>query len=131
MNRLTRDQILASAIAPELVDLPVLGGIVGIRVLSVAERDVFDRRVVEAASDQGILRAELLSRCLMAEDGTRIFADGDFEALKALPAVALEPAFAVALRLNGLRAEDLDALGKGSAATPAAGSSSSSPVSSG
>jgi len=77
-----------------------------------------------------VLRAELLTRCLVDEKGRRLFGEGDFEALNALPATALEPAVAVALRLNALRAEDLDALGKGSAATPGAGSSSGSPGSS-
>jgi hypothetical protein len=127
---MTRDEILALEAKIEEVNLPALGKTVHVRELTVAERDLFDRRVVEAPRDSAVLRAELLTRCLVDEKGRRLFGEGDFEALNALPATALEPAVAVALRLNALRAEDLDALGKGSAATPGAGSSSGSPGSS-
>jgi hypothetical protein len=68
---------------------------------------------------------------LVDESGKRLFRDDEIGALADKDARALDRIFTVATRLNAVTPEVLDALGKGSSATPSDASPSASPAPSG
>jgi hypothetical protein len=53
--------------------------------------------------------AKLLSRCLVDENGDRLFSDKDIKALSAKSGAVLDRLGDVAMRLSGLRKEDVEA----------------------
>jgi hypothetical protein len=125
---LTKEGILGVAtLGIREVELARGLGTVHVRGLSLREYEGFELAVTEARK-LGLtnLRAELLARTLCDENGARLFADGDVEAVGALDHVAFEPAFQVALELVGLQ----EGVGKNSPSGLGGGSSSGSPTAS-
>ncbi len=120
MALLTRDQILAAEdLKRETIDVPEWGGDVIVRSLTGAERDAFEDSVVRQRGKTRELnlrnaRARLVSLSLIDESGTRLFSDGDVEALGRKSAAALDRVFAAAQRLSGLTENDIDELAKNS-----------------
>lgn len=118
MSYLTRASILE---APDLryedVEVPEWGGMVRVRGLTGADRDAFESSVVQqngrkaSVSTQNI-RAKLVARAIVNERDDRVFSDADVEALGAKSAQALDRVFAVAQRLSGLTAADVEELSK-------------------
>ncbi len=111
---LTRDQILQCDDLPrERVSVPEWGGEVLVRTMTGADRDAFEASLVgrdgpkESRLDN--VRARLVALALCGEDGERLFDDADVAALGAKSARALDRVFAVAQRLNGIGAEQVDA----------------------
>jgi len=86
---LSKEQILATSIPQEAVDVPEWGGKVNIRGLSASERDDYEQSLVEVGPDgrtrvkktQHNVRASLVARCLVDEAGKRLFTDADVAAL--------------------------------------------------
>lgn len=120
MALLTRDQILsAEDLKRETLDVPEWGGEVIVRSLTGAERDAFEDSVVRQRGKTRELnlrnaRARLVSLSLIDESGSRLFSDGDVEALGRKSAAALDRVFAAAQRLSGLTENDIDELAKNS-----------------
>lgn len=120
MALLTRDQILSAAdLKRETLDVPEWGGEVIVRSLTGAERDAFEDSVVKQRGKTRELnlrnaRARLVSLSLIDESGSRLFSDGDVEALGRKSAAALDRVFAAAQRLSGLTENDIDELAKNS-----------------
>ena len=120
MALLTRDQILAAEdLKRETIDVPEWGGDVIVRSLTGAERDAFEDSVVRQRGKTRELNlrnqgARLVSLSLIDESGTRLFSDGDVEALGRKSAAALDRVFAAAQRLSGLTENDIDELAKNS-----------------
>lgn len=138
---LTRDLILqASDLPSETVLVPEWGGEVRVRGLTGKERDDYETGIIASRIDQRTgkltqsmdlanVRARLIVRTVVDENGQRIFTDDDAEALGGKSASALAKVYEVAQKLSGMRAEDLDELAGKSARDPAAVSPSASPVS--
>lgn len=130
---LTRDEILARSgkLKVERVRVPEFGGDVLVRELTARQRDEFDESNIKGRGKnmQVVLknmRAKLVARSVVDEDGRQVFTEADIEAMGELPAAGLEKIFAVAQRLNGITQEDVDELAGKSVSDPSAESDTSS-----
>lgn len=117
---LSRDDILkADDIKTELVEVPEWGGAVMVRGLTGAERDALEEEVTsQRGSSVRVnlrnLRAKLVVRSVVDEQGKHLFTPADVDALGKKSAAALQRVFNVASRLSGLSREDLEELTKNS-----------------
>ena len=129
--RLSKEDILkADDRATEEVSVPEWGGTVLVRGLSGRERDEFevsmaDRQGTEFVPNFSNTRAKLITRCVVDDDGKRVFdIHTDVEALGEKSGAAIDRVYSVAARLSGLSP---DAAEKGAAnfgGPPGASSSS-------
>ncbi len=131
---LGKDDILKRTDFPsEDIDVPEWGGTVRVQGMSGKDRDAFEAQVVifrggrDAGRDLRNFRARLVAKCVVDEDGNRLFTDADIEALGELSAMALERVFEVALRLNGMSEEDVKELTEDFGGGPSGSSTSPSP----
>lgn len=113
---LSRDQILgAKDLITEDVDVPEWGGMVRVKGLSGAERDRFEASIIgentkNKRRNLANLRARMVSLTVVDAEGKTLFRPNDVEALGAKSAAALDRVFDVAMRLAGMRDEDVDEL---------------------
>lgn len=121
MPALTRDAVIAASDLPkERVDVPEWGeaAYVYVRSLTGTERDAWETYCIEQRerfkSDSGFpgLRSSLLVRCVVDDDGKRLFGDADVEQLGAKAGLVIDRLWAVAARLSGLTAADVEELKK-------------------
>jgi hypothetical protein len=117
---LSRDAIL-KVVDLELqeVEVPEWGGTVLVRGMTGAERDTFEASIMDLnGKDSKInfqnMRAKLLSKCIVDEQGKRLFDDADIDILSGKSAMALNRVFEVAQQLCGLSKADMDDLIKNS-----------------
>lgn len=114
MPILSRESILAASLHKEAFDVPSLGGTVYIRVMNGHERAAFSgalETLPEGAPESSRIAATmktLLILTLCDETGARYFGADDGDALMERPGDALQDLFLEALRINKLRAEDLE-----------------------
>jgi hypothetical protein len=133
--RLSKDDILkAEDLVTEDVEVPEWGGTVSVRGLTGRERDEFEASIMERRGKRMVpnvanVRGKLVARCVLDEDGNRLFLDSDAEALGGKSAGAVNKIYEVAARLSGMTDEDVDELVENFGETPSDGSSSSSPTS--
>jgi len=131
---LSRDDILkASDNDPEEVEVPEWGGTVLVRGMTGRERDAFEismmqpgrggRKVMDASNT----RAKVIARCVVDDDGNRLFTDADVTELGAKSAAAIDRVFEVAARLSGMADEEQEELTRDFALADGAGSSSTLP----
>lgn len=119
MALLTADQILAADDLPtEDVDVPEWKGTVRIRTLSGKERDAFEASIVQqkgrsTKANLENLRARLVAKCAIGEDGKRLFSDSAAVALGTKSAAALERVYEAARKLNRMSEEDVEELTEG------------------
>ena len=111
---LNKDQILSQTKLP-MERVEAFGGEVCVRALTGAERDAFEagcvvQRGKKTERNMANLRARLVVLALCDEDGKRIFADSDAEAVGKLNASDLDKVFGVASRLSGLTEKDQEEL---------------------
>jgi hypothetical protein len=120
---LSRNDILeASDIVVEDVAVPEWHGTVRVRGLTGTERDAFEEasmhRYGKKAQNRELnlkdFRARLVSWSIVDEDGKRVFADADVQALGKKSAAALQRVFDAAARLSGLSDTDIEELIKNS-----------------
>lgn len=117
---LTRDQILqANDIQTEEVSVPEWGGTVLVRALDGEERDALEASMIQGKGKNAQvnlknLRAKLVARSIVDENGKRLFEDSDIPALAKKSAAALNRVYEVAQRLSGITPEDVDELTKNS-----------------
>ena len=134
---LNRDAILGvNDILTEKVDVPEWGGEVIVRGLTGEERDAYEgsrRQIRNAGTPQQELiilsdnmRANLLVKCLIDENGERLFADKDAGLLGMKNGRTLDRLFDVASRLSGMSDEEAEEL-EGNFETASDASTSSSP----
>ena len=115
---LNREQILGAEDLPrELVPVPEWGGELWVRTMTAAERDDFEIGSLKNLNgtveiDRRNLRASLVARCAISEDGGRLFTDADIVTLGGKSAAAMDRVYAVAARLNRLSAADAEELAK-------------------
>lgn len=130
---LTRDMILtAKDIVTEEVDVPEWGGTILVRALSGAQRDAFDRSLIEVRGKKSEViwanvRAKLVVRSCVDSEGNRIFTDADAVSLGRKSAAPLDRVFKVAQRLSGLTDEDVEELAEALKDDPNDDSGSDSP----
>lgn len=131
MSLLTRDAILAlQDVKDQVVKIPEWGGEVRVRAMTAGARDAFEQDAFEASRDKkplGNIRARLVARCVIDEQGNPLFADADIEALGKKSAAAMDRIYEAVLRMNAMRESDIEELEKNSAAAPGGASSSASP----
>lgn len=132
---LTLAEILAAVDLPrEEVAVPEWGGSVWIRVLTGAERADFELanvRARKAAKDDDAwfrdYGVRLLALSLCDETGKPIASQGEASALAGKSSRVLDRLVDVAVRVNGLRASDVERDAGNSDGTPSAGPGSASP----
>jgi hypothetical protein len=118
-----RETLLAATATPtEVVRLPELGIEVTVRGMTGVERDAFESSCIEGKGRKREfstknLRAKLVAYCCIDDNGHRVFTDADAVALGAVRADVIDKLFSVAQRLSGMRDEDVEELGIGSAKT--------------
>lgn len=100
----------------EEVAVPEWGGRkVRLMEMSAADRDDWElARFSEAKAGQAAknVRAGLVARCIVDEQGVRLFADADIAALGAKSAKALDRLFDVCQRLNAISKQEAEELAK-------------------
>jgi len=124
---LTRDAILSRVHeVATTVDVPQLGGAIGIRRLSFAEAMELaeaGRHVDDGVASQETFMVRLIVTCACDGKGRRLFRDGDSARVARLPALALQRIADAALSANGLTGEAIeDTVGNSAAIPGAAGS---------
>lgn len=116
MDLLGKDAILsAQDKTSQIVSVPEWGGHVNVRVMSGTERDAFEAGLLNEGGkiNTNNIRARLCSLCMCDGEGKRLFTtDAEVKALGEKSAAALDRVFTAAQRLNGITAEDVDALAK-------------------
>lgn len=128
---LSRDAILAvDDVQYEDVEVPEWGGRVRVKSLTGRERDALEASMIvgkgkNANVNMNNLRAKLVGRSVVDEDGKRLFSDDDIAALGAKSAAALTRVYEVAQRLSGITQEDVEELTKNSETAPSEDSGSS------
>ncbi len=80
------------------------------RGLTGTERDAWEASIIGDGKKQNLanLRANLVGRCLVNEDGERLFTEAELAALGRKGAAALDRLFTRAQELSGLRQADLE-----------------------
>jgi len=112
---LTKEAILNSDdLQKELVKIPEWGGEAFVRMLTGAERDLFESQIVNKTGGVNMenIRARLVCLTLVDEDGVRLFDDADIKELGCKSASALDRVFTVAQRLNKISDNDVEDLAK-------------------
>lgn len=118
---LSKDAILSAQDIPqESVFVPEWNGNVLVRGMSGLERDALEASMMEEKKQKGgkttremnlaNFRGKLLVRSIVDPEGKRLFGDSEAEALGRKSAAALERVVSVAMRLSGLRDEDVEEL---------------------
>ena len=115
MATLTAEQILASNDAGLMgpITVPEWGGDVFIRVMSVGERDSYERLWI-GKKDSGIenFRSEYLARCLCNEKGELLFPRAQVAALASRSGAVVGRLFDSALKHNNMTEADVEQLAK-------------------
>jgi hypothetical protein len=142
---LSHDQILeAQDLETEDVPVPEWGGEVRVKGLTGEERDSYEaacmterpsydgkgkqvRGRTELGRNLSNVRAKLVARSIVDEQGERLFTDHEVAALGKKSAAALERVFDVAARLSRLSDEDVEDLAGNSGAAQSGDSASNSP----
>lgn len=107
---LTADAILAADDrATEDVHVPEWGGTVRVMALSGTDRDAYEAAMVDARKQDTVaavrlhnFRAKLVVKCLVNDQGERLFEDKQVKALAAKSGAVLDRLFDVARRLSGM-----------------------------
>ncbi len=143
--RLSKEDILKAADREAVeVDCPEWGGTVLVRGMSGRERDAFEVSLeqdaggaVQVQRGRGggrvpgrnlvNIRAKVVVRCVVDDDGQRLFSDSDAAALGEKSGAAVDRVFAVASRLSGMSDQDMEEYAANFGKADGAGSSSDSP----
>lgn len=116
LTLLSREAILgASDIKTEDVKVPEWGGVVRVKGLTAAQRDVFESEVVSMRGksvniNMAGIRAKIASMAIVDADGNRLFTEKDVAALGEKSGAALDRVFDVATRLSGIGESDVEEL---------------------
>lgn len=114
LTMLTKEAILAADDRKyQDVEVPEWGGAVRVMAMSGTERDAWENTIID---DNGKIvrkanaRADLVARCVVDEDGDRMFTEDDIAALGAKSSAALDRVFAVCQKVNNLGGEVVEEL---------------------
>lgn len=125
MSVLSREAILdVNDVRQERVSVPEWGGDVLLRSITSSEYDTYIQSTmsIEMAGKRGTrakadlqltnAKAKLVCKCVISEDGIRLFKDSDVEVLANKSAGVLERLYDKILAISGLTAEETESLGK-------------------
>lgn len=132
---LSREAILAASDLTTIeVEVPEWNGIVLVRALTGRERDEFEASILERRGKRmepnvANIRAKLVVKCCVGEDGQRLFTDQDANALGEHSAAAVNRIYEAASKLSGLTDEDVEDLAENFGPATLNGSASASPAS--
>ncbi len=116
---LTRDQILGAADLPaEDVQVPEWGGVVRVRGMTAAQREIYR----QASKDNQDLATRFVAMVIVDDSGRCLFSESDIAALGAKSTVAIERVLKVAMRLSGLQPGAAEQAEKNSGPSPSANS---------
>lgn len=114
-----RDTILqAQDIQQETINVPEWGTSVIVRGMTAGERDDFEASwFTDGPSGKAMrnlvnVRARMCVRCIVDEQGNRVFSDSDADALGKKSGKAMDRVYSSASRLSGLGAKDVEELAK-------------------
>ena len=130
---LTKDAIIhVEDLDYEDEEVPEWGGTVRIRCMTGSERDSFEAAIykIEGGNTKVVrdnFRATLLARCLIDENGNRLFSDKEINQLGKKNSKIISRLFEKAQKINGLTTEDQEELLKNFKGEEESGSISSSP----
>ena len=122
--------------APEEVEVPEWGGSVLVKGMTGRQRDAFEVSLRDQRTGQRLpgsmnnLRARIITRCVIDDDGNRLFTDADVATLGEKSAAAIDRIFDVAARLSGMSEEDEKEMAENFGPADGGGSSSASPATS-
>lgn len=111
---LTAEQILAADdLGLKRIEVPEWGGDVYLRVMSVGERDSYERQWI-GKKETGIanFRTQYLARVLCDETGKLLFTREQTEALATKSGAVMGRLFDAAMKHNSMTEEDVQELGK-------------------
>lgn len=110
-----RDKYLKSGIPTETVDCPEWGAVC-IRALTGKERDTFEGMALLAKAKNNFtgLRAYVVSRSVIDDEGLRVFKDEDVDALNEASAKPVDFLFDEVRRLSGMTDGEVEELEKNS-----------------
>lgn len=115
MATLTAEQILAANDAGLMgpISVPEWGGDVFIRVMTVGERDSYERLWI-GKKETGIenFRSEYLARCLCDDKGQLVFTRGQVAVLAGRSGAVVGRLFDAALKHNNMTEADVEQLAK-------------------
>lgn len=121
----------------EQVPVPELGAgkVAIIRGLSGTERDKYQAELINQKGKHSKVMlddvsAKLVCKCLVNEQGARVFSDAQYQQVGAIRGDVLKRLYDVAARLSGITDEEIEQLGKSSTTPSGTSSSSASPSSS-
>src|SRR5580765_8477058 len=89
----------------DLSDLPGYNGSVLVRGMTGRERDEFEVSMLDQRNGQmnyANTRAKIVAKCVVDDDGNRLFDASDLDVLGGKSAAALDRLYEVAARLSGL-----------------------------
>jgi hypothetical protein len=121
------------ALRPPMEAIELEGhGKVWIRGLQADERDEYEQSLIERGPDgrsrvkrhQRNVRASLVVRCLVNEQGERMFQDNEVEALGKVDASIIDKLWDKARKLSGMDTEAIQALAEGFGSAQPDGNSS-------
>lgn len=131
---LSRDDILKAADnEAEEVNVPEWGGTVLVRGMTGKERDAFEVSLAQPGRggrrewNTVNVRAKVIARCVVDDDGNRLFTDADVAELGEKSGAAVDRVYEVAARLSGLSDEDQEEMTRDFALGDGGGSPSTSP----
>ncbi len=145
---LTREAVLEAKDSEAVeVDCPEWGGTVLVRGMSARERDQFEVSLEQdAASTVQVqrgraggrgpsrnlvnIRAKIVSKCCVDDDGQRLFTDADVTALGEKSGAPVDRIFEVASRLSGIGPQDMETMAANFGEASGEDSSSPSPATS-
>jgi len=117
---LTKEQILqADDLQTETVPVPEWGGEVTVSAIPAFERDRFEQEVAAVGKGKIVenLRARLVARCLVDENGNKLFEASDVVHLGKKSAKVVNRLFEVCQKINGFSDDDIEELEKNSEQT--------------
>jgi hypothetical protein len=136
---LSRDDILgADDLKMEPVEVPEWGGTVNVKALTGTDRDAWEASQTESRTlpngnvitypNTENMRAKLVARAVVDDEGKKLFGDADINALGEKSAAALTRVWLVAARLSGLDDATAGEVEGNSEAAPGGSSSTDSPA---
>lgn len=137
MNRDAFQSAHAQTTPVERVPVPELGAdkVAIVRGLSGTERDKYQAELLNQRGKRNTVMlddvsAKLVGKCLIGEDGNRLFRDHEYGIVGAIRGDVLKRLYDVAARLSGITDEEIEELGKSSTSPTGTSSPSASPGSS-
>ncbi|WP_131669515.1 phage tail assembly chaperone family protein, TAC [Psychrobacter pygoscelis] len=104
---------ISTAMTPELLSIPELGGDVYIKPHTAGEREALETAFGEQRDKNGI-RATVFVHSVCDAEGNLLFAEDDIEQVKQLPAKIVSKVFNKSNEINGISTDAVDKAGKNS-----------------